>query len=67
MSEKKNASGELPVGLTMALAQNGPAMSAFAGLDQMAREEIIARARSAKSRAEMRSIVDSIAGAHPLD
>ena len=52
--------GELPIGFTMALAQNGPAMMAFAGLDEAARREIVDRARSAKSKSDMRDIVSSI-------
>ena len=52
--------GELPVGFTMALAQNGPAMMAFAGLDEVARREIVDRARSARSKSDMRNIVSSI-------
>ena len=51
---------DLPIGFTMALAQNGPAMMAFAGLDEAARQEIVARARSARSKSDMRDIVSSI-------
>lgn len=65
--ENKNAPIDLPLGFSMALAQNGPAMAAFAGMDQLAREELIARARSAKSKAEMRQIVSSIGGSSLLD
>ena len=57
MSRKNSPADELPLGFSMALAQNGPAMANFAGLDQLQREEIISRARAAKSKAEMRSIV----------
>ena len=56
----------MPLGFSMALAQNGPAMTAFAALDQIAREEIVARAKMARSKAEMREIVSSIAGNPPL-
>ena len=52
--------GDLPIGFTMALAQNGPAMMAFAGLDEMARREIVDRARSARSKSEMRELVSSL-------
>ena len=51
---------DLPIGFAMALAQNGPAMMAFAGLDEIMREEIVARARAAKSKTDMREIVSSI-------
>lgn len=47
----KNTAADLPIGFSMALAQNGPAMAAFAGMDTLAREELIARARAAKSKA----------------
>ena len=57
---------ELPDGFAMALAQNEPAMMAFAGLDAMAREEMIARAKAAKSKAEMREIVGLIGGNPPI-
>ena len=62
MAKQNNApdSTELPIGFAMALAQNGPAMAAFAGMDALAREELIARARAAKSKAEMRQIVSSL-------
>ena len=67
-SEKREARGmeDLPVGFTMALAQNGPAMMAFAGLDEIAREAIVAQARAARSKADMREIVSSIGGNPPL-
>jgi len=68
MAERDNARGmeDLPVGFTMALAQNGPAMMAFAGLDELAREQIVARARAARSKADMREIVQNIGGNPPL-
>ncbi len=67
-TDKRNMSPteDLPIGFSMALAQNGPAMMAFAGLDQVAREEIIARARAAHSKAEMREIVANIGGNPPI-
>ena len=66
MNSKKTAA-DLPVGFTMALAQNGPAMAAFAGMDALAREELIARARAAKSKAEMRQIVSSLGTTSVVD
>lgn len=66
MHRNQSPAGDLPLGFSMALAQNGPAMTAFAALDQIAREEIIARAKMARSKAEMREIVSSIAGNPPL-
>ncbi len=57
---------DLPIGFTMALAQNGPAMMAFAGLDEVAREAVVARAKAARSRADMRDIVAGISMNPPL-
>ena len=57
MPKRTSPADELPIGFSMALAQNGPAMANFAGLDQLQREELISRARAAKSKAEMRAIV----------
>ncbi|MGM9652367.1 MAG: hypothetical protein ACI3XP_01880 [Eubacteriales bacterium] len=64
--EKRLPADELPIGFAMALAQNGPAMAAFAGLDAVAREELVTRARLAKSKADMRELVGSIGGNPPL-
>lgn len=57
---------DLPAGFTAALLQNGPAMSAFAGLDEAAREALIARARAARSQADMKEILSSLSGNPPL-
>ncbi|MBQ8748037.1 MAG: hypothetical protein IJZ08_09270 [Clostridia bacterium] len=64
MAKQNNApdSTELPIGFAMALAQNGPAMAAFAGLDELAQEKLIARAKQAQSKADMRDIIQSIGG-----
>ena len=66
--EKNEARGmeDLPIGFTMALAQNGPAMMAFAGLDELTRESIVAQAKAARSKADMREIVANIGGNPPL-
>lgn len=67
MSEqKRHADDGMPIGFAMALAQNGPAMAAFAGLDELAKEQLLARARQAQSKADMREIVSSIGGNPPL-
>ena len=63
--EQKPAPNDLPIGFAMALAQNGPAMTAFSAMDQMMRAEIVERARRARSRADMRDIVDSL-GQNPI-
>lgn len=67
-TEERDARGmeDLPIGFTMALAQNGPAMMAFAGLDEVARESVVARAKAARSKADMREIVANIGGNPPL-
>ena len=67
-TDRDNARGmeDLPIGFTMALAQNGPAMMACAGLDEVAREAVVARAKAARSKADMREIVSSIGGNPPL-
>lgn len=64
--EKSHADNGMPIGFAMALAQNGPAMAAFAGLDELAKEQLIARAKQAQSKADMREIVASIGGNPPL-
>ncbi len=51
---------DLPIGFTMALAENEPAMRRFAGLSDDARAQIVAQARQAGSRKEMRAIVQSL-------
>ena len=51
---------DLPIGFTMALAENEPALRRFAGLADDTREQIIAQARQAGSRREMQAIVQSL-------
>lgn len=51
---------DLPVGFTMALAENEPALRRFANLDGDARAQIVSQARQAASREEMRAIVQSL-------
>ena len=50
----------LPTGLGMALAMNEPAMRGYAGLTETEREHIIMRCKDARSKEEMRQIVDSL-------
>ena len=52
---------QMPIGFAMALAQNQPAMEAFAALPRDARTAILTRAHSARSEAEMHRIVSGIA------
>ena len=50
----------LPAGFGMALAMNEPAMRGYAGLTETEREHIIMRCKDARSKEEMRKIVDSL-------
>lgn len=54
-------SGEVPLGLGMALAQNGKALDRFSSLSETQRSQVIAGTHSIKSPEEMRSYVDSLA------
>ena len=51
---------QMPIGFAMALAQNPPAMEAFALLSTGDQAAILTRAHSARSETEMRSIVSGI-------
>ncbi len=51
---------EVPVGFGLALAQNEDAMNAFAMMTHEQKEAIWSQARQAKSKTEMRQIVNSI-------
>jgi hypothetical protein len=51
---------EVPVGFGLALAQNEDAMNAFAMMTKEQKQEIWAKARNARSKAEMHQIVNSI-------
>lgn len=48
---------EIPVGLSMAFAENLRAMERFSNMDVQDRQDVIERARHASSKQEMRSIV----------
>ncbi len=50
----------LPMGFGMALAMNEPAMRGYAGLTETEREHIIMRCKDARTKDEMRQIVDSL-------
>lgn len=51
---------ELPLGFGMALAMNEPAMRGYAGLSESDKEQIIMQCKDAKSKDEMREIVNSL-------
>lgn len=53
---------ELPAGLAMAFAQDTDALTRFTNLPTDTQDDIIRRARSVKTRNEMRSLVNSISG-----
>lgn len=48
---------EIPVGLSMALAENLHAMEKFGSMSEQERKEFINRSRAVNSRQEMRSLV----------
>ena len=51
---------EIPQGLSMALAQDLRALNRFAGMSHSEQVQVINRARSARSKEEMRSIVSDL-------
>lgn len=55
----------VPLGFGMALAQNPDAMDVFSGLTQAQREQVLEKSRRVRSKAEMRSYVDSLVGLDP--
>ena len=50
----------LPLGFGMALATNERAMQHYAQMTESEKEQIIMKCKDAKSKAEMRKIVDSL-------
>lgn len=50
----------MPVGFAMALAQNSAAMEAYAALSREVQSDILTRAHSARSEAEMHRLVSGI-------
>lgn len=51
---------EIPVGLSMALAENLHAMEKFGRMTKQEQQEVINRSRNVESKQEMRSIVADI-------
>lgn len=51
---------EIPVGLSMAFAENLRAMERFSNMDEQDRQNVIEKARHASSKQEMRSIVSGL-------
>ena len=52
---------KVPIGFGMELAQNEAAMARYAGLNHQEKQTILDRAHQARSKEEMRQIVNSIA------
>ena len=55
----------IPLGFGMALAQNPDAMDVFSGLTAAQRQRVLDKSRRIRSKAEMRSYVDSLVGLDP--
>lgn len=51
---------EIPVGLSMALAENLHAMERFGNLNEQQRQDFIQQSRSVGSKQEMRSLVSGL-------
>lgn len=51
---------EIPVGLSMALAENLRAMERFSNMNEQERQEFISRSRNVDSKQEMRSLVSGL-------
>lgn len=51
---------EIPVGLSMALAENLYAMERFGNLDETRRQDFIQQAKNVGSKQEMRSLVSDL-------
>ena len=56
---------DVPLGFGMALAQNPDAMDAFSALTEPQRRQVLDKSRRIRSKAEMRSYVDSLVGLDP--
>lgn len=52
--------GGLPIGFTMRLAMNVNAMNHFSNMTESEKEEILNRARDAKSKEEMQEIISQL-------
>ena len=56
---------DIPLGFGMALAQNPDAMDVFSGLTPAQRQQVLEKTHRIRSKAEMRSYVDSLVGLDP--
>lgn len=55
----------MPMGFLMTMAQNPAANAQFNRLSPEEQEQVVARAREAHSRREMRQIVQQLGSSHP--
>lgn len=60
MKQNENSHGNIPLGLSMTLAQNPAAMKAFANLSEDQKQAMLARAGAVKSKTEMRQLVAAL-------
>lgn len=60
MMAKTSPESGLPLGFSLAMAQRPEAMERFAALPEAEREAVTERARSARSKEEMRDCVDQL-------
>ncbi|MCD8026672.1 MAG: hypothetical protein LUF33_07040 [Clostridiales bacterium] len=65
-SNPENKKKAVPLGFTMALAQNLPAMKVFANLPESQQQRCIDRAHFADSKEEMQRLVSDIANSEIL-
>lgn len=52
---------KVPIGFGMALAVNQPALNAYSALNDLEKEQILAKAHNVRSEAEMHDLVASLA------
>lgn len=60
MNQQSNPTSELPMGFAMALAMQPGAMQNYATLPAGQQSEIISRAKTVQSKAEMQALVSSL-------
>ena len=56
---------KVPIGFSMALAVNEPAMNAYSAMTEEEKQEILNKAHNVRSEKEMHDLVNSLA--HPHD
>lgn len=53
--------GSIPIGFSMALAQDLRALNAFAAMDDAAKGRVLERSRNASSKEDMQSLIRKLA------